>query len=125
MKLSTYCIKCQKEIRFSARASDRVKLSAKLGANIELKCGACGEMAKYHVNKIYAVPNRLVTIISLMGFIGGTVLIVFYFGKYLTDLADVYAIYGIISVFAIPGMIYFTIKSVQESKSNLFNGHRI
>ena len=77
------------------------------------------------MNKIYAVPNRIVTIIALAGFIGGTVFSVIYFGKYLTDLADVYAIYGIISVFAIPGMIYFTIKSVQESKCRTFNAHRI
>lgn len=125
MKLSTYCMRCKKEIRFSAMARDRLKLAAKMGHNIELKCKSCGEISKYHVNKIHAVPNRIAAIFSLVIFIGGTVLCVICLSKYLSEFASVYVIYNIIFIFSIPGMIYFTIKSAQESKCRAFNAHRI
>lgn len=119
MKLTAYCTNCKKPIRFSARASDRVKLADKLGENIELTCNSCGTRTNYHVNRIHAVHNRLIGVLGMLVLIPGTLAMLYFWAPYV--LHSFYAY----SIIIVPGLIFFAISKSQGDKIRIFNSYRL
>lgn len=125
MNLIVYCKGCEKPIRFSARASDRARLADKLGENVELHCKNCGQKSHYHVNRVYAVHNRVALIGSLFVLIFGTLSTLIIFGPYIFGRGNASSIKVAIGAITIPALIFLAMSRSQDERIRLFNSYRL
>lgn len=124
MRLYTNCINCKTEINFRITASDRFVLAKKQGERIKLNCKSCGTTKEYHVNDLKAEESRVVGIISVLIFLGGTTVLLIYLWPYIFQISSVYAISGAVGILTIPFIVYQTINLGQVNRVKYFNAKR-
>ena len=124
MRLSVICNECGRTIKVQSFAQDRVELSRLMGEEINLKCKKCGNIKKYHVNKITASMSNLLSmllfiLVFLFTFIIGFYLIKQYWGR------SVYLVIVIPLAMSLPSFLYFTFTKSVNKSVRLFNRYRI
>ncbi len=120
MKLKIICLNCKNEITTVFHASDRSRLSAKIGNETVVTCSNCGDQRKYQVKSIYAQESPIVFLIT---FITSLAIAVF-----IAILASRYEIHGIYAVgisAAIPLLIFTIVVAIQKQKLNRFNSSSV
>ncbi len=125
MILYVNCHNCNKKIRFSSWASDRVELSKSKGNSLELTCKHCGVKDIYHINSIKATESKTIQIIQLVILFIGTPLLILWIWDYLFSFTYPYAIIGLAAIIVIPSMVYSVIIQEQKKKIQRFNHYKI
>lgn len=125
MKLYTNCKSCKNEIRFFTWESDRIRLAMDKGKKIELKCKKCGHKYNYHLNDMTAKENKIVLIIGLLIFLGGTPLTIYLLWDYLFRVALIYSTIAFAVLIGVPLTIYILIEKEQREKVSRFNSFKI
>ncbi|MTI38464.1 hypothetical protein [Fulvivirga lutimaris] len=100
---------------------DRFALAKKIGAKPEIVCNQCGKSDKYDLNDIKATKNRTLGLIASLIFLVGTGLTVYVVLTEIFELANIYAISGLVGFIGIPYLIYEAINSSEQSKVAYFN----
>lgn len=109
MKLSYYCNFCRSENFIKTNTTNRHDLLNELGkSEIENTCQNCGKHTSKHINRLYAEPNNMLILASV---ILAIIVTVFLWN------------YGFVS--ALSGTIPIAVWMDQSKKTSLFNKSRI
>jgi uncharacterized membrane protein len=132
VKLETKCNNCGEYIEFYENVSDRTELSFEKGDTLELTCKACNKSESYHVNRIDAIKNRLISIIGFLITIVAIFLIYHLIHEIYVEYQDSiekrksYSQFArILVALVIPLIIYQTFEKQRTKKIRNFNSYRI
>ena len=127
MRIVYNCPKCQKVNRIKESASDRYKLSEKIGTEIDVECSRCHQKSKIHINRVYAkvdpvTLSLVILILSASSFLIGNYL----FQNYWRDGTDNLEAIEVIGVgFLIPVFILSIAIPSLSKRANYFNSYRL
>ena len=125
MRLLARCHRCGGPLPFSTPAADRAELSRIHGSHIDLTCRKCGHKDLYSVNELQAVENKLLRILALILFLGGTPLLWFLILKYAGSSRNIYFYAGLIALSGIPLAVFSILLKEQGKKIRRFNRFQI
>ena len=113
--LNFTCKNCEKENRIKGWATDRYRLSKRIGMEPVLRCKACGKEEAYHVNRIYVKERFLVLPIYLVFglssyFLGSYAYSTYWRGNVLIDNKVIMVVFGsYLLPIAILGVLLFAV----------------
>jgi len=128
MRIVYNCPKCQKVNRIKESASNRYKLSEKIGTEIDVECKRCHQKSKIHINRVYAKVDPVITSLVILGLSSASLLI----GRYLAQtywrndiMIDLRAIEVVGVGFLIPILILSIAIPSLGKRAEYFNSYRL
>jgi hypothetical protein len=125
MILYTICNSCKNTIKLPFSEFSRADIAMKKGDFIELRCNKCYNKDKYHLNNIMAKKSPIAVIISLIIFILGTPLLLYFLGDYFFRTTNLKVIGLLIGIVGIPTIMYNLINKEEQKKVSGFNSFKI
>lgn len=120
MRLVVLCRKCFNKNKIKANATDRFRLSQKIGEEFELKCSKCGNLNHYTVDDVEAEEGlaELVYIsVVIVAMVGGFLV--------LKDYIRINTWALIPALIAVPVSFYAAISSAERKKVSTFNRFKL
>lgn len=120
MKLIAYCQTCQNKNTVKKRASDRYKLSQRIGEKFDLKCPKCSTSNHFSVNDVSA-ENGITGFISFL-FALVAIAVGFIFLKRYFSISTWWLIPALISI---PVSFYAISSKEENNRIRAFNRYKI
>ena len=121
MKVYYKCLNCKEENLLKTSAGTRVEFAMENGKNKKYSCGNCNRNNVLLVNNFYAKESKMVSIISGIIFLVGTLIGLYFVMQMVYQMVTVMGIFIVASGLLIPVSIYGILKKEDSNRVRTFN----